>query len=115
MMFGLSGLTAPHCIGRKTDHMLATLSDDQSFAVSTSISGTSLVVINPAAVFTGAYAATANPAAFQNLPYYSCCTISQTTPFSSAPTINMAGPFLNYMSSTVGYATDSVIIDYVNL
>lgn len=52
-MLGMSGFTAPHCIGRKTDHLLATLSDDQSFKVQTGIDGSSIVVINPNAGFDG--------------------------------------------------------------
>jgi len=115
-MMGLSGFTVPHTIGRKTDHLLASLSDDQSFKVRTGADGSAFVLINPNASFAPAMAVGQTPGnvvvagTLTHLPYYSCSIISNTVPYSSLPYYNFAGPYINYASQALGTASDATVI-----
>lgn len=88
--------------------MLATLSDDQSFPVTTGSNGTCLVIISTASTFISKAANSGSN--LISFPYYYCSTASNTNPFSVISTINYDGPFVNYASQSVGSRNDATII-----
>lgn len=78
-----------------------------------------MVIINPSGAFTRGYVERPGdvkyPKGFYGLPYYSCCKVSSTVPFVSAPAVNSGGPFYDYKDSILGYASDATIVKYNHL